>query len=260
MLTAYFAMQKRPSSLRAAPPLVALALLALFGCGTTDAAAPQTGTTSTDTSLDAGTLADSAATSDAAPDTAPDTAPATDTAPDTAPALDTAPDTAPATDTAPDTAPATASDTAPDTTIAPWHEVLHGTWLIGWSGGMNHFSWVRISTDAGAQGVALYNAGANLSVNAPYWPCTGKGSWDLVSKPNAFRLTLPAGCTIKSLVVTLVDPQPPKQGSWPKGPILWSTAEIYHPDTGTTQKSMGAYKYADSVCDATLSTCTGPLL
>ena len=67
---------------------------------------------------------------------------------------------------------------------------LEGIWLVGWSGGMNHYSWVRFNADYSADVLD----GAALPINAPFWPCSGKGSWLFSAMLWNVHLTLPAGC------------------------------------------------------------------
>ena len=66
-----------------------------------------------------------------------------------------------------------------------WKDLAHS-----WSGGLNHYSWIRFNAD---QSVDVLD-GAKLPVNAPLWPCTGKGTYGLAAKPETVFVYLPAAC------------------------------------------------------------------
>lgn len=121
---------------------------------------------------------------------------------------------------------------------------LEGLWLVGWSGGMNHFSWVRLEPG----GVATFNDGANLDVNGPLWPCSGSGSFGLAAKPETIALYLPPGCGTMAAVTFVKFLGEP---SWPNGCLLEASVEMAPPAGGP----LTACKFPLSTCDATLSSC-----
>lgn len=130
--------------------------------------------------------------------------------------------------------------------MGPFSDQAVGTWLIGWSGGLNHFSWLRLEPS----GVARVLDGADLSVNIPFWECSGAGTWMLTAKPNTVGVYFPASCNVgfESLTFTLV----PSTG-YPPGVILAASIE-----TASSQPIEG-YKFPHSICDAQLTTCKDPL-
>ena len=125
---------------------------------------------------------------------------------------------------------------------------LEGIWLIGWSGGMNHYSWVRFNADSSADVLA----GDDLAINAPYWPCTGAGSWVFGAKPNTVFLMLPAACgTGEPLTFDSLGPGRP----FPLGSVL--SANINTPP-GSPPPPLEGYKFPPSQCDASMTVCQDP--
>lgn len=124
---------------------------------------------------------------------------------------------------------------------------LEGIWLIGWAGGLNHFSWVRISSG----GVAEFLDGADLYGNAPIW-CSGAGSWIYTAKPETVGLYLPSACTGFEPLTFEAFTTPP---SWVKGSILVASVS-----TGIAGQYYEAYKFPPSQCDAAMTSCADPFL
>ncbi|GMV16439.1 MAG: hypothetical protein HS104_18965 [Polyangiaceae bacterium] len=125
---------------------------------------------------------------------------------------------------------------------------LEGIWLVGWSGGMNHYSWVRFNADFSADVLD----GADLPANGPLWPCSGKGSWLFSAMLWNVHLTLPAGCS--SMIAADLTFESLKAASgYAKGAIL--EANVTQPPNGTP---LEAYKFAASQCDAAMSSCKSP--
>lgn len=131
---------------------------------------------------------------------------------------------------------------------------LDGIWLLGWSGGLNHFSWVRFTVDGMAGGAAQYNAGADLAYNAPLWSCNGAGTWMLTAKPDTVGFNFPPSCTDGFQAYTFLSFQAPSS-SFPKGAILEATVEA----PTMPGQTFNAYKFPDSQCDAAMTKCTDPL-
>lgn len=129
---------------------------------------------------------------------------------------------------------------------------LQGIWLIGWSGGMNHFSWVRFGgTSYG--GTADFLAGEDLPANAPFWPCTGQGSWMVTAKPDTLQLDFPASCSMPMEVLTFESFGGAPSG-YPPGAIMTATIEsLTFPGS-----YLEGYKFPDSQCAADMSSCQNP--
>jgi hypothetical protein len=119
--------------------------------------------------------------------------------------------------------------------------------LIGWSGGLNHYSWVRLASD----GSASFFDGANIVANAPRW-CTGAGNWIYTAKPNTIGLYPPAACAgFEALTFESFGPP----SSYAKGSILSATLS-----TGIQPSYLEAYKYGPAQCDAAMTSCADPFL
>ena len=145
---------------------------------------------------------------------------------------------------------ATAVDTMPS-----FIDQIDGIWLVGWMGDMNHFSWVRIgvvSRGLGA-GSADFLAGDDLTINSPYWQCSGQGRFVASEKPNSILFTFPASCPSGIEREYTFDPfQSP--GSYPKGAILAATVT---PLSGVS--ALQGYKFPDTQCNADMTSCSDPL-
>lgn len=125
---------------------------------------------------------------------------------------------------------------------------LEGVWLVGWSGGMNHYSWVRFNADFSADVLD----GKGLPGNAPLWPCSGQGSWLFTAKLYNVHLTLPAGCS-STIGVDLTFESLAAPTGYAKGAIL--QANVTTQPNGTP---LEAYKFAASQCDAGMTSCKSP--
>jgi hypothetical protein len=126
---------------------------------------------------------------------------------------------------------------------------LAGIWLVGWSGGLNHYSWVRF--DGSAAGTADYDpGGAEILSNAPYWSCSGQGSYTVTQKPNTVLLTFPAACNLPALVLTFDSFY--SQGIPPKATLG------AHVSTDPPNQPLDGFKFPPSQCDANMTTCQAP--
>ena len=133
---------------------------------------------------------------------------------------------------------------APTTIYNPG--ALEGIWLIGWSGGAHHFSWLRIEADF----KLTVNDGAGLFANLPFYECNGAGEWNLAAKPETVFLLLPAPCAAGPLTFTAWT----GETSWPKGCLQSAIVE-----SDTLGMSITACRFPLDQCDATMSTCIDPL-
>ncbi len=203
--------------------------------------------------LDGATLADSAVVLDAV--TPNDSASGADVTSDTgaAPREDTAASTPPDAMVPADAASALDASAQPPTLEA----LVEGVWLIGWAGGMNHFSWVRFALPtSGAMGTAWVRDGKALVSNTPFWPCNGKTSWNLANQPDKVQLHLPSPkCTgKKSTLVDFANPIPAGAAAFPKGAI-YRVAQFPQ----SAGPAVSAFKFADDQCNATMTACKDPL-
>lgn len=147
--------------------------------------------------------------------------------------------------------PALADTQSSDASSKPnWPKALRGTWLVGWLGGLNHFTWIKFDGDGDA-GKALFNPGKNLTANAPIWDCGGQGSWMMTAKPNTVALTFPKACNLPLAVITFENMS--AVTTWPKAALLTASITLLN-SQGTTEKLAGL-KFADDACDASLTSC-----
>jgi hypothetical protein len=123
---------------------------------------------------------------------------------------------------------------------------LDGVWLVGWSGGAHHYSWVRFEAD----GALTVNDGASLQSNVPFYPCSGPGSWIFTAQPETVGLTLAGGCGFSTLHFVEWTGTP----AWPTGCLQAAIVE-----DGITPAPLMACRFPASQCDASLSSCTDPL-
>lgn len=136
---------------------------------------------------------------------------------------------------------------------------FEGLWLIGWSGGMNHFSWVRFGklvATMPSSSEAWILEGEDIIGNAPLWSCHGKTTWGIGAAADTAYLDFPS---------TSCDPQRPNSiglvfgelvgpGSGaPPGAMLSTTVK----EQATLQAMVG-YKYPDTWCDAAMTHCKAP--
>ncbi len=125
---------------------------------------------------------------------------------------------------------------------------LEGLWLVGWSGGANHFSWIRI--DPG--GKAVINDGKNLNANIPFWDCNGAATWFLSAKIETLGINMPSGCNPGFTTLTF-DSWVGKP-AYPKDCLL--LANVSEP---VSSLPLLACRFPSSYCDAAMKTCKDPL-
>ena len=123
-----------------------------------------------------------------------------------------------------------------------------GVWLIGWAGGLDHFSWVRFDFTNATQGSIELLTPDQLSFT-PYFPCEGMGLFSIDEAASEALLQLPATCA----QTTTIGFESFSPAGGPPSAIL--TAAIQ--DQSTAQAISG-YKYASSQCDAAFTMCSDP--
>ncbi|MBI5534271.1 MAG: hypothetical protein HY898_16220 [Deltaproteobacteria bacterium] len=132
---------------------------------------------------------------------------------------------------------------------------MNGVWLVGWGGGMNHYSWVRIRSDSPGSwsGTAEFLAGDDLAVNSPYWPCSGAGKFFIPAKPYSILFEFPSSCPSGIELEYTFDPFYPPS-AYPKGAILAATVTPL-----SMSGSIEGYKFPDTQCNGDMTACTDPL-
>jgi hypothetical protein len=138
--------------------------------------------------------------------------------------------------------------------ITAFVEQMSGVWLVGWDGGLRHYSWVRIRRASLGDwtGTAEFLSGSTLASNAPFWPCSGRGSWMIPAKPNAILLRFPEGCPADLESQYTFDPFAPPP-PFPRGAILSASVADLRGEIPLT-----GFKFPDAQCDAAMTTCTDP--
>jgi hypothetical protein len=133
--------------------------------------------------------------------------------------------------------------------------VLEGLWLIGWSGGMNHFSWVRLGAlGSGVKSKAWINAGKNIFANAPLLDCSGETSWFIGAALHTAYVDLPsASCLSGKSNVGWVFESYRAPDALAPGALLMATVKDQ-----ATLNPMSGYKFPDDWCDAALTHCKSP--
>ncbi len=121
-----------------------------------------------------------------------------------------------------------------------------GPWLIGWAGGLDHFSWVFFDLGSGTFEVV----DASCVSCTPFIQCTGTGSFSTDAEAAAATLALPPPCAqAMTFVFGPFEPAP----DFPPSALVHS-AIIENP---TTQQ-LDAYLYPDSFCSGTPTICSDP--
>jgi hypothetical protein len=131
-----------------------------------------------------------------------------------------------------------------------YSKLLGGIWLVGWSGGLGHYSWVRLSSTPG--GPADFLAGDDLPSNTPYWPCSGQGTWDPTAAPYALMLRLPSSCPsgTSGYFVFQGLPEPPTL-------LPGASFGMISPSIGTAPPTEW-WRFPDNQCDEAMSACRSP--
>jgi hypothetical protein len=138
--------------------------------------------------------------------------------------------------------------------------VLEGVWLVGWTAGMNHYSWVRFAKMAtplppNVKVDAWILAGEDIDANIPFWSCSGKATYWMGAAANTIYLDfpstscLPDGSAMEGYVFENFFA--PTYG--PKSAILSALVKVQ-----ATLSPLEAYKFPDSWCDATMTSCNNP--
>jgi hypothetical protein len=123
---------------------------------------------------------------------------------------------------------------------------LQGTWLIGWAGGLRHYSWARFTDNT--PGNVMVLDGRDLPSNAPYWACNGSGSFTASQDGTTLQLSLPAPCPAETLtVVSSISAQEQP------GAIDGATVNSPH-----SALPLRCFKFPDSQCDAGMTACANP--
>ena len=127
-------------------------------------------------------------------------------------------------------------------------DAIEGLWLIGWSGGAHHVSWVRVFGDQ----TCVVGDGASLNANIPFYPCNGPGTWIFPAKPETILFHFPEECGLGHSVTFESWAGTP---GWPTGCLQLANVE----DAAMPGTPLFACRFPDDQCNADLSECTDPL-
>ena len=128
-----------------------------------------------------------------------------------------------------------------------FEDQIAGIWLIGWSGGLEHYSWVRFMR--GGRLDVLPPMG-NVAWT-PFWMgCSGAGQWTLAARPQTVQLAMPMGCAPQSEVLTFTMFGP--AGGWP-GETRSASIE-QNPPKG----ALGGHQFGPGQCDVQFTMCKLP--
>jgi hypothetical protein len=139
-------------------------------------------------------------------------------------------------------------------------EDLLGIWIVGWSGGQDHYSWIRFSNyddTLGGQADILNVTGGGLAWT-PYFGCEGQGRWYLTARPNTISLRMPTGCRDTEVTVEALSVRSgPGSGMFAKA-ILEANV-VVSGVAGSGDNPIGGFQYPDSQCDAAMTSCQSPV-
>ena len=128
--------------------------------------------------------------------------------------------------------------------------VLHqGWWLCGWSGGLDHYSWMYFGPGDLSGTVTILDATCPACTS--YFSCTGTdGRFDATASMRAVAVTMPSSCGATGHTIWEVTEICPPQG-FPPGSSAYVTL------TGGSD-SLRCDRYPLDHCDASLSSCAIP--
>jgi len=121
-----------------------------------------------------------------------------------------------------------------------------GVWLVGWAGGLNHFSWLRFqylgTTNGTVDLLALTCAGCTS-----FYPCDGQGQFTLDPATAEMVIDLPVACAGQATLVfgAFYDVE------WPMGTLTGvEVTDGMYPIEG--------YLFPPGQCDPAFTSCTDP--
>jgi hypothetical protein len=149
---------------------------------------------------------------------------------------------------------------APSPSATSFPDLVPGLWLIGWSGGLDHFSWVRFTGNGGSMsGTAFLRSRPSARKGmTPYFSCTGEGSWLVSAKPKTIFITFPGNCPPEALQNIQASYT---FGTISSSPTFVKTALLQVDfEHEPAQQALIGLKFPDDTCDATLTQCADPFV
>lgn len=129
-------------------------------------------------------------------------------------------------------------------------ELANGVWLIGWYGGLDHFSWFKFTFQTDLEGTfdMLDPFGVTL---VPLYQCQGKGLFTVNVGTATLHLTLPASCMLPVQHYTFTAFLPPD--TFPPHATLVATITAQ-------QGQLAGYQHSADFCNAQFTACGDPFM
>lgn len=128
--------------------------------------------------------------------------------------------------------------------------LTHGPWLMGWHGGLDHFSWVHF--EQGPPAVVTFLDPTGGAALTPWLSCSGTGTWAILPGPASFELTFPPECVADPM--QLEAKAVLELGDWPPGPVL----SLHLVQIAPAPAPLSAYLYPEGWCDEPFTACDAP--
>jgi hypothetical protein len=133
-----------------------------------------------------------------------------------------------------------------------------GPWLLGWSGGLDHFSWVRFSfTPMSSTEGQIDLLDPVCASCTPYFSCQGPGSFKINTVTNEVDMKLPMGCDelgAPQIVTLAFAGLAPAMGYPPKAILTASVSVVSQP----MAQQLEGYQYPPEHCDPGFGSCADP--
>jgi len=141
---------------------------------------------------------------------------------------------------------------------ASWPDVLfQGVWFTGWAGGLDHFSWMKLTESSPGQASGQWAALDSICGSCtPYFQCQGTDGQFTASKstPMTLSLQLPSACGGDAGVESWTFLSFTSSPSWPPGALLQADIQV-----GTNpSQTITAFLYPASQCNPAFKSCTNP--
>jgi len=138
-------------------------------------------------------------------------------------------------------------------------DYLSGLWIMGWSGGLEHYSWVRFSPyDVTSGGRLELLDSPDSGAWDPFFPCEGTGRWYLTAMPQTIELRLPTACGQDATFVFVIKSVGPASGYGLFSKASQQATLQSKSSISTGGNPINAFKYPDAQCDAAMTTCMAP--
>jgi hypothetical protein len=147
---------------------------------------------------------------------------------------------------------------APGPSTTKFPDFVPGLWLIGWSGGLDHFSWVRIQSDSAMSGKTTYRSKpSDRKGMTPYFNCDTQGTWMVTAKLNTIFLNFSEACDVANPNVN----HSYTFGTVNTSPTFVKTALLQVDfEHEPAQQALIGLKFPDDTCNEALTQCADPFV